>query len=236
MGLFKRLHRITIGRIETFLSRVEDPETLFPVLVKEMVEQLEAAAGAEAKAMATLKGCEREVGKHDERIKKYGKGALLAVKKGDDETAREAVKAQISAEKNSELSARNLQTANLALERARSNRERIQKQLEELRARKDEILTRARVAKTQKNIQATVSGSVGSVGSGNSSDSILDSVARLEAKIEKDEAELEIREALVGVGTASPSLEQKLEDINNEAEIQNRLDKLKGEMVCAKEF
>lgn len=233
MGLFKRLHRITIGRIETFLSRVEDPETLFPVLVKEMAEQLEAAAGAEAKAMATLKSCEREVGKHDDTIEKYGKGALLAVKKGDDKTAREAVKAQISAEKYSELSARNLQTAKLALERARSNRERIQKQLEELKARKDEILTRARVAKTQKNIQATVNGFISS---GESSDSILDSVARLEAKIEEDEAKLEIQESLVGVGTASPSLEQKLDDMNNEAEIQRRLDELKEKAIRGKEI
>ena len=30
MGLFQRLHRITIGRIEAFLDRVEDPELVLP--------------------------------------------------------------------------------------------------------------------------------------------------------------------------------------------------------------
>jgi len=221
MGLFKRLHRITIGRIESFLSRVEDPETLFPVLLKEMEEQLEAATEAEAKAMATLKGCEREVGKHEETVKRYENGAINAIKQGDDDTATQAVKAQISAEKSFVLAQQNFETATIALERARAGRERIQKQLEELKVKKDEILTRARVAKTQKKIQATVNGSLGS------GDSILDAVARLEAGVEKDEAELEIQQELVGEGTASQSLEDKLKELENATEIQKRLEELK---------
>ena len=46
MGVFTRLHRVTVGKIEVFLSRFEDPELVFPVLVKEMEEQLNAAAEA----------------------------------------------------------------------------------------------------------------------------------------------------------------------------------------------
>ena len=88
MGVFKRLHRITIGRIEAFLSRVEDPELLFPVLVKEMQEQLSAATEAEAKATATLKHCQRDARKHSERIEKLKNGALQALKNEDETTAR----------------------------------------------------------------------------------------------------------------------------------------------------
>jgi phage shock protein A len=221
MGLFKRLHRITVGRIEAFLSRVEDPELVFPVLVKEMEEQLHAATEAEAKAKATLAGCEREIGRHDETIAKYERGALLAIKKGDEDTARQSVKAQIDAEKASELSRRNLEIAQQSLDRARASREQIQRQLEELRAKKNEILTRARVAKVQKKIQATVSGTVGS------SDSILDAVARLESQVEETEAELEIQANLTGEGTASVSLERKLDELSQEAQIENRLAELK---------
>jgi len=222
MGLFKRLHRVTIGRIETFLSKVEDPETLFPVLVKEMEKQLDLSTEAEAKALATLKCCEREIGKHEGTVARYENGALNAVKCGEDETARQAVKAQISAEKSFILSKQNHETAQLAFERARTSREKIQKQLEELKVKKDEILTRAKVAKTQKKIHATVNGSVGS------GDSILDAVARLETKIEETEAELEIQQGFVGEGTASHSLEDRLLELDNEAEIQKRLDELKN--------
>ncbi len=221
MGLCKRLHRITVGRIEAFLSRVEDPELVFPVLVKEMEQQLEAATEAEARAVATLKGCEREVSRHAETIERYGNGAMLAIKKGDEDTARQSIKAQLDAEKLSELSTKNVEVARQSLERARAGRERIQRQLDELRAKKNEILTRARVAKVQKKIQATVSGSAGS------SDSILDAVARLEAQVEETEAELEIQASLAGESAASPSLERTLAELDREAQIDKRLAELK---------
>ena len=224
MGLFKRLHRVTIGRIEAFLSRVEDPELVFPVLVKEMQQQLEAATEAEARAVATLKGCEREVNKHAETIGRYGNGALLAIKKGDDETARHSVEAQLDAEKTAEFSKKNLEVARQSVDRAKTSREQIQQQLEELRAKKDEILTRARVAKVQKKIQATVSGSAGS------SDSILDAVARLEAQIEETEADLEIQASLTGESKASPSLERKLDELDREAQVEQRLAQLREQV------
>lgn len=221
MGLFTRLHRVTVGKIEAFLSRFEDPELVFPVLVKEMEEQLEAAAEAEAKATATVKHAEREVEKHKATIAKYGDGAYMAIQKGDEETARQALDAQIQAERASDFSQKNLEIAQSSLERATLSRKRIQEQLAELRTKKDEILTRARVAKVQKKIQSTISGTVGS------GDSILDSVARLEAKIEEAEAELEIQAGFTGEGTASASLEKRLRELSNEAEIDKRLAELK---------
>ena len=221
MGLFTRLHRVTVGKIEAFLSRFEDPELVFPVLVKEMEEQLEAATEAEAKATATVKHSEREVQKHKATIDKYGDGAYMALQKGDEETARQALDAQIQAERASDFSQKNLEIAQGSLERATLSRRRIQEQLAELRTKKEEILTRARVAKVQKKIQSTVSGTVGS------GDSILDAVARLEAKIEEAEAELEIQASFTGEGTASASLEKRLQELSNEAEIDRRLAELR---------
>ncbi|MHC4566834.1 MAG: PspA/IM30 family protein, partial [Planctomycetota bacterium] len=140
-----------------------------------MEEQLEAAAEAEAKATATVKRSDREVEKHKATIDKYGDGAYMAIQKGDEEIARQALDAQIQAERASDFSQKNLEIAQSSLERATLSRKRIQEQLAELRTKKDEILTRARVAKVQKKIQSTISGTVGS------GDSILDAVARLES-------------------------------------------------------
>jgi len=170
-----------------FLSRVEDPELLFPVLVKEMQEQLSAATEAEAKATATLKHCQRDSRKHSERIEKYKNGALQALKKEDETTARQAIESQIEAEKTADFTQRGLDTAQASCERATVARKRIQEQLEELQAKKSEILTRARVAKVQKKIQRTVSGTVGST------DSILDAVAKLEAQVKRPRPSLKSR-------------------------------------------
>ena len=60
-----------------------------------------------------------------------------------------------------------------------------------------------------------------------SSDSILDAVARLESQLEEAEAELEIQASFTGEGTASASLEKRLQELSNEAEIDRRLAQLK---------
>ena len=225
MGLFKRLHRITIGRIEAFLNRVEDPEIVFPQLIREMEEQLQTAAEEEAKAAASLKKAEIEVEKNADRIDKLGRGAALAVKEGDEKTARDAVAAQLDVEEVQAQAQDNLQRAGGTLDRAQAARKQIQAQLEELKAKKNDIIMRSRVAKARKKIQETVSGSVGST------DSILDAVARLEAHVEETEAELELQAKLAGdASTAtSPSLEKRLEELDRNAEIEKRLAALKGQ-------
>jgi len=217
MSIFKRLHRITLGRIEAFLDRAEDPEKLFPVLVQEMEDQLKAATEAEAKAMAALKSAQRDLQRQTDKVERFGRGASLALKKDDEDTARMSVEAQIEAEKMLAVCQQNVDIATDALDHANAARKKIQKQLEELHAKKDEILTRARVAKTQQKIQRTVTGSVGS------SDSILDAVARLEADVEEAEAELEIQANLTGDSSASPALEKRLAELDHEAEVEKRL-------------
>ncbi len=225
MGIFKRLHRITLGRIETFLDRAENPETIFPVLIEEMQQQLKAATAAEAKAAVAVKQSSRDLESHFEKVNRFGNGAVLAMKKGDEETARMSVEAQLEVEKTLDIAQKNVDCATDSLDHATASRKKIQTQLEELNSKKDEILTRARVAKTQQKIQRTVSGSAGST------DSILDAVARLESNVEEAEAQLEVQANLAGDYSASPSLERKLDELSHESEVEKRLNKIRQEIA-----
>jgi phage shock protein A len=226
MSIFKRLHRITLGRIEAFLDSAEDPEKVFPVLVQEMEDQLKAATEAEAKAMAALKAAGRDLQRQQDKVERFGRGAALAIQKDDEETARMSVEAQIEVEKALSICQQNVDISTDAMDHATAARKKIQRQLEELRSKKDEILTRARVAKAQQKIQRTVSGSVGSSGS------ILDAVARLEASIEEAEAELEIQANLTGDSAASPSLEKRLAELSHEDEIESRLQAIRQQVTA----
>ncbi|NLW85150.1 MAG: PspA/IM30 family protein [Phycisphaerae bacterium] len=225
MGIFKRLHRITLGRIEAFLDRAEDPEKVFPVLIQEMESQLQAATDAEAKALAALKGAQRDFQRQQDKVQRFAQGAALALKNGDEATARMSVEAQLEAEKMLAISQQNVDMATDARDHATAARRRIQRQLEELMMKKDDLLTRARVAKTQQKIQRTVGGSVGS------SDSILDAVARLESGIEEAEAELEIQADLTGESYAAPSLERRLAELDRQSEIEKRLDAIRQQVA-----
>ncbi|MFP4106202.1 MAG: PspA/IM30 family protein [Phycisphaerae bacterium] len=224
MGILQRLKRVTLGRIETFLSRVEDPEVVFPQLIEEMQQQLALATETEAQSAAAVKRAEGDVEEARDKAESMGKGAALALKQGDEDTARRAVKAQIEAEQALQRHEQTLQRANETFADARAAREQIQAELKEMKSKKDEIISRARVAKARKNIQETVAGGT------SGTESILDAVARMEEQVEEDEAELEIQATLHAGNGFETSLDRKLKDLGREAEIENRLAALKAEV------
>lgn len=224
MSIFSRLRRITIGRIESFLSACEDPEVIFPQLVKEMEQQLAKATEAEAQAAADVKRASREAESAAEKVKRMEDGAKLAIQEGDEETARNAVLAQIEAEQTQQRSEGILERAQATHDNARAAREQIQAQLKELRSKKDEIITRSRVAKARQNIQRSVQGSA------TSSESILDTVARMEEKIDEAEAELAIQEEMTTGSAIETDLDRRLKELGRQAEVENRLEALRKDV------
>ena len=220
MGLIDRLRRISTAKVEAFLSKVEDPEVLLPQLIKEMEGQVRTITEAEAKSMAAVKGAERDVEQVKEKLARLQRGAETAMSQGDEVTARDAVSAQIDLEADLGRKEETLARAQGAATNARDARLDLQNELDELRSKKDEILTRARVARTQKQVEKTVRGPVDSSGS------ILDAVSRLESKVEETEAELAVQRE-VGRGSVAPSLERRLDDLERGSEVENRLAALK---------
>ncbi len=220
MGLIKRVRRLTVARIESFLNTIEHPEILFPQLVREMEDQVRAAISAETKALAAFKTAERDADTIRRKLDRVIRGAEIAVDKGDNEMARDAVKAQIALESDLKIKNDFVARALRVSEDAKAARVQIEEQLDELRTKKNEILTRARVEAAQRKIEKTIHDPMSSAAS------ILDSVVRLEGKIEEAEAELEIRRS-AGKGTAAASIEGRLDELEHGGEIERRLLELK---------
>ncbi len=220
MGILARLHRVTVGGIEAFLKRFEDPEVILPQLIREMEAQLRSATEAEASVAASVKRAERDLEQARQRVTTLGRGAELALSEGQEQTARDALSAQVDAERAAERAQQNLDRTRQTLERATDARMQVHQQLQDLRSRKDEILARARVAKAQKKVSQSVDGAVGST------DSILDAVARLEHGVAETESELEIRSEINGEPTAS--LEQRLIELERNSEVERRLAALRS--------
>jgi phage shock protein A len=220
MGLINRVRRLTIARIESFLNTIEDPEILFPQLIREMEDQVRAAISAETKALAAFKSAERDVDVTRRKLDRMIRGAEIAVDKGDNEMAREAVKAQIVLE--SDLNAKNdiVARALRVYEDAKAARIQLEEQLGELRTKKNEILIRARAATARRRIAKTVQSPVSSAAS------ILDAVVRLEGKIDEAEAEPEIQRG-AGKGTAAASIDGRLDELEQGGEIEKRLREMK---------
>ncbi len=223
MGILKRIRRITTAKVESFLARAEDPEQMFPQLVTEMEEQVRSSTDAEAKAMAAVRSAERSLDEVKQRVSRLADGAENAIDAADDALAREAIEAQVALEKDQESREEALDRARRVYDEARQARLDIQSRLEELKGKRDEIITRSRVLKTQQKVQQSLAAPTASSGS------ILDAVAAMEGKLQEQEAEIEVRREAVS-GGANASLERRLDGLEKDSEVEKRLEALKARM------
>ncbi|MCA1945056.1 MAG: phage shock protein PspA [Desulfovibrio sp.] len=91
MGIFTRFKDIVSANMNAMLDRAEDPEKMIKLMIREMEETLVELKSACAGAMADVKrvGRELEVAREKERL--WEGRASLAVQRGRDDLAREAL-------------------------------------------------------------------------------------------------------------------------------------------------
>jgi len=91
MGVFSRLRDIFNANINAMLEKAEDPEKLIKLMIQEMEDTLVEIKASCAAAMATTKKIERELDRERQRADEWESRVELAVAKGRDDLAREAL-------------------------------------------------------------------------------------------------------------------------------------------------
>ena len=91
MGIFTRFRDIISSNINAMLDRAEDPEKLIRMMIREMEDTLVEIKVSCAGLMATAKRVRRQMEEHDARVRFWDEKAGLAVSKGRDDLAREAL-------------------------------------------------------------------------------------------------------------------------------------------------
>jgi phage shock protein A len=91
MGIFTRFRDIISSNINAILDKAEDPEKLIKLMIREMEDTLVEIKAACAGAMATSKKVQRQLDTLHDQIRYWEQKAELAVKKGRDDLAREAL-------------------------------------------------------------------------------------------------------------------------------------------------
>ncbi len=91
MGIFTRFRDIISSNINAILDKAEDPEKLIKLMIREMEDTLVEIKAACAGAMASSKKAQRQLDTLHDRIRYWEEKAGLAVKKGRDNLAREAL-------------------------------------------------------------------------------------------------------------------------------------------------
>ena len=91
MGIFTRFRDIISSNINSMLDRAEDPEKLIKLMIREMEDTLVELKASCAGVMASMKKTRRQLDEVQTRAKYWEDRASLAVRKGRDELAREAL-------------------------------------------------------------------------------------------------------------------------------------------------
>ena len=224
MGRIDRLKTVTMARIEVFLASLEKPEAVLPQLVKEMSDRVGEAARAEAKALTAVKADRRRLDAVNGRLNRLQEGGQTRswtdrrqAEKLD--TARQAIAAQVEAERQLESYRQTLAVSESAYESAGAVRKQLQNLLKELKLRKQALLTRVYQVRQQQQFQRQRIPEA-------RSRSLLDLIARIEAKIETEEARLEIQDQIRQTLGATFEHERVLE-LENDAEVNRRLEALR---------
>ncbi len=91
MGIFTRFRDIVSANINSMLDNAEDPEKMLKLMIREMEDTLVEIKSACAGVMASGKKIERELEGTRSRAEYWKEKAALAVSKGRDDLARDAL-------------------------------------------------------------------------------------------------------------------------------------------------
>jgi phage shock protein A len=205
MGILDRIRTVLKSNINALISKAENPEKMLNQLMIDMNENLLEAKKQTAMSIADEKKLERQMLENKAQAEDWEKKAMLAVKAGKDDLAKEALVRKQEYEGYAASFQKEFESQHTAVEQLKDALRQLQGKIEEAGRKKNLLVARAKRAEAQKQIQQTM----GSL-SGNSS---FDTFDRMAQKVDQVEAEAE---ALTELGTVSA--DQKLEDKFKELE------------------
>ena len=183
MGVFDRIGRLIRANLNSLVSQAEDPEKILEQTVVDMQDDLIKLRQAVAQAIATQKRTERQASQAQSTGEEWHRRAQLAVQKGDETLAREALTRRNSYQETAEALRGQLTQQNSIVVQMKENMVKLERKLAEAKTKKDLYIARARSAKASQQINEML-GRVGTSGAMAAFERMEEKVLQLEAQSE----------------------------------------------------
>src|SRR4051812_20275807 len=190
MGIFSRLGTLIKSNLNDLITKAEDPEKMLSQVLLEMQQQLVEAKKAVAVAIADEKKLQKQYTAEADKSKEWERKAMVAVRAGDDNLARQA----LARKQEHETIATQFQQQWLAQKQAgeklKDALRLLNNKIEEAKRKKNILIARKKRAEAQQQIANTMQG-LGDT-------SAFDTFDRMAERIQLMEAEAEAGAELAG--------------------------------------
>jgi len=152
MGLFDRIGRLVRANLNSVFGQAEDPEKILEQTVIDMQEDLIALRQAVAQAIATQKRTERQQAQAEAQAKNWYNRAQLALTKGDDGLARDALTRRQTYVDTAKTLTVQLDQQKATIAQLKQNLRMLESKISEAKTKKDLYIARARSAQASQQI------------------------------------------------------------------------------------
>ena len=206
MGIFSRIGTLFKSNINDIISKAEDPEKMLNQVLLDMQSQLVEAKKQVAVSIADQKRLEKQRDEQADLAQEWERKAMLAVKAGDENLAREALKRK--GEHDGQLAelSKQAQLQKAAVDKLKDQLRSLNDKIEEAKRKKNILIARQKRAEAQKTIQSTMSGL--------SDTGAFDTFDRMSKKVDQIEAEAEA-DAELGQELTGDVLQQKFKALES---------------------
>jgi phage shock protein A len=217
MGIFGRMSDILKANINELIDKAEDPEKMMDQMIREMQEQLREAKIEVAKAIADEKRMEQQLKQNQVQVQSWESKAMLALKKGDENLATEALKQKKSYDQLVTSIQPQWEQQNQLSSKLKDSLRALESKIDEARRKKDILGARQKRAEAQKKIQEVMTGL--------SDRSAFATFDRMEKKVMEVEAQAD-----AAVELESVSLDDQFKALEAGSDVQDELAALKAKM------
>jgi len=190
MGIFSRLGTLIKSNINDLITKAEDPEKMLTQVLIEMTQQLTEAKKAVAVAIADEKKLQKQYTQEADKAKEWERKAMVAVRGGDDNLARQALARKQEHETIASQFQQQWLAQKQAVEKLKDALRLLNNKIEEAKRKKNILIARKKRAEAQQQIANTMQG-LGDT-------SAFDTFDRMAERIQLMEAEAEAGAELAG--------------------------------------
>ena len=218
MGFFDRLSRLIRANANAAVGAMEDPAKILDQSVADMQADLVKLRQAVATAIASQKRIQNQAEQAEAQAATWYERAELALKKGEEDLAREALGRRKTCTDTATALRTQLQSQAGQVDQLKKSLVQLESKIAEAKTKKDMLKARAQAAQAQEQLQSAV----GSLGTNSS----MAAFEQMEEKVQALEARSQAAAELAGA-----DLESQFAALEGAPEVDDELAALKGKLA-----